>query len=123
MDLDLWLVSFLNNKSTKVIYTDTQKAFDSASHFKLIKTLSQYKIHNSLVSWFKEFLHDRTQKVVIGNTLSESLPIFSGVPQGGVIGPLLFIICINDISSEVYVNSNINLFADDTKKISHSNTI
>ena len=120
--LHSWLVSFLSNTSTKVIYTDIQKAFDSVSHFKLIKTLSQYKIHNSLISWFREFLHDRTQKVVIGNTFSESLPIYSGVPQGGVIGPLLFIIYINDIVSEVDASSNINLFADDTKIFSHSNT-
>ena len=85
-------MSFLSSKSTKVIYTDIKKAFDSVSHVKLIKTLSQYKIYSSLVSWFKQFLNDRTQKLVINNTFSESLPIFSGVPQGGVIGPLLLII-------------------------------
>ena len=64
--LHSWLVLFLSNKSTKVIYTDIQKAFDSVSHFKLIKTLTQYRIHKSLVSWFNEFLNNRTQKVVIG---------------------------------------------------------
>ena len=99
--LHSWLVSFLSNKSTKVIYTDIQKAFDSVSHFKLIKTLTQYRIHKSLVSWFKEFLDNRTQKVVIGNSFSESLPVFSGVPQGGVIGPLLFLIYIKSVFSEI----------------------
>ena len=103
-------MSFLSIKSTKVIYTDIKKAFDSVFHVKLIKTLSQYKIHCSLVSWFKEFLSDRTQKVVIKNTFSEYLPIFSGVRQGGIIGPPTFIIYINDIASEVNASSNIYLF-------------
>ena len=83
-----------------------KKAFDSVSHFKLIKTLTQYKTHKSLVSWFKELLDNRTQKVIIGKTFSESLPSFSGVPQGGIIGPLLFLIYINDIALEVDVDSN-----------------
>ena len=109
------MVSFLSSKSTKVIYTDIKKAFNSVSHVKLSKTLLQYKIHSSLVSWFKEFLNNRTQKVVVNNTFSEYLPIFSGVPQERVIGPLLFIIYIIDIAAEVDVSSNINLFPDDTK--------
>ena len=120
--LHSWLVSFLSSKSTKVIYTDIKKAFDSVSNVKLIKALSQYKIHSSLVSQLKEFLNDRTQKVAINNAFSESLPIFNGVPQGGVIGPLLFIIYINGLASEVDVSSNSNVFADDTKNFSQSNT-
>ena len=104
-----------------MIQFDIQKAFDSVSHIELIKTLSQYQINRNLVEWFKEFLQERTQRVVIGNTFSESLPIFSGVLQGGVIGPLLLIIYINDIASEVDSKSNNNLFADDTKIFSQSN--
>ena len=118
-----WLVSFFTNKSINLIYTDIQKAFVSVSHLKLIKTLSQYKVNRNLVKWFKEFLQDRTQRVVIGNTFSEPLPVFSGVPEGGVIGPLLFIIYINVIASEVDSNSNIKLFADDTKIFSESNSV
>ena len=76
-----WLVSFFTNKYINVINTDIQKVFDSVSHLKLIKTLSQYKISRNLVKWLKEFLQDRTQRVVIGNMFSESLLIFSGVPQ------------------------------------------
>ena len=67
-------------------------------------------------------LNDRTQKVVFNNTFSESLSIFSGVPQGEVIGPQLFIIYIDDTASKVDVSSNINLFVDDTKIFSQSNT-
>ena len=87
----------LINKATKIVYRDIQKACDSVSHFRVIKNLSQYKIHNSLVNWIKKFLDGRTQKVVINKTFSESLPVFSGVPQGEVISPLLFIIYINGI--------------------------
>ena len=60
-------------------------------------------------------LNDRTQKVVFNNTFSESLSIFSGVPQGEVIGPQLFIIYIDDIALKVDVSSNIWIFADNTK--------
>ena len=115
-------MSFSSNKSIKIIYTDVKKAFDSVSHIKLITTLSQNNFHSSLVSWLQEFLNDKTQKVVINNTFSESLPVFSGVPEGGVIGPILFIIYINDIASEVYVSSNINPFSDNTKNFSPSKT-
>ena len=112
---------FFINKSINVIYTNIQKAFDFVSHFKLIKTLSQYKINRNLVEWFKEFLQERTHRVVIGNTFSESLPIFSGIRR--VIGPLLFITYINDIALEVDSNSNVKLFADDTKIFSQSNLV
>ena len=83
----------------------------------------QYKVQSSLVSWFIECLNDRTQKVVINNSFLESLSILSGVPQGCVIGSLLFIIYINDIAAEVDVSRNINFFADNTKIFSQSNTI
>ena len=68
---------------------------------------------------FKDFFQDTTQRVVIGNTFSEPLPVFSKIPQGGVIGPLLFIININDIVSEVDSKSNIKLFADDAKYLAN----
>ena len=100
--------------NSKVIYTDIKNAFDYVSHIKLIETLSQYKNLSSLVSWFKDFLNDSIQKVVINNTFFKSFPIFSG-PSRGVINPLLFVSYINDMDSKVYVNSNINLSADDTK--------
>ena len=70
---------FPNKKSIKVIYTDIQKALDSVLHYRLMKT--QYKIHNDLVSWFKEFLNGRTQQLVVNKRFSDPLPAFSGVPQ------------------------------------------
>ena len=86
----------LSNNSTKVIYTDIKKAFDFVSHIELITTLSQYNFHSSLVSWLEEFLNNRAQKVVINNAFKKFLPIFTRVPKGGVISPLLLVIYIND---------------------------
>ena len=82
IQLLLILGSYLNNESIKVVYTDIQKTFDSVSHQKLIKSLTQYRFYDSLINWFREFLNKRTQKVIVNNELSNSLTIFSQVPQG-----------------------------------------
>ena len=70
------------------------------SHQRLIKTLTHCGLHDILINWFRGFLNNRTRRVLVNNTLSNALTVFSGVPHGGVIGPLLFIIfIINDIST------------------------
>ena len=116
------LVPYLKNKFTKVVYTDIQKAFDSVSHKRLLKILNQYGLHENLINWFDNFLDNRSQRVLINNTLSDPLTIYSGVPQGGVVGPLLFLIYINDICSTIDIKSELSLFADDAKIFSQSNT-
>ena len=80
----------MNNESVTVVYTDIKKAFDSVSHKRLIKIFIQYGFDDDLVNWLNEFLNNRSQRVIINNTFSDPLEIYSGVPQGGVIGPLLF---------------------------------
>ena len=85
-----WIVHYLKNEYIKEVYTDIQKAFDSVSHKRLLKVLSQYGLHKSLVKWLNNSLIGKSQRVVINDTLSDPLSIYSGVPQGGVIGPLLF---------------------------------
>ena len=107
-------------KSTKIIYTDIQKTFDSVSHFRLIKTLFQYKIHNSLVNWFKEFLDGRTQKLVINKT--EYLPVLVEYLKVGLL-VYFYLYLYKWYSLEVDVRNNINLFADDTKIFGQSNKI
>ena len=116
--LHQWFEAFLSNNVMSVLYTDISKAFDSVCHVLLIKTLHQYGINYSVVCWLENFLKDRYQQVCIGNCVSQPLQVFSGVPQGSVIGPLLFLMFINGITSSVLSpNSlvNISMFADDTK--------
>ena len=92
--------------------------FESVSHDIILQKLkSQFKIDGILLKFIKEYLRlrDRTQKVEIGNVSSSPLPVESGVPQGSILGPLLFVLFINDIYTCVSDGTNIALYADDTK--------
>ena len=102
--------------STDIVYFDFSKAFDSVNHDKILHKLKfQFGIDGMLLKFLTEYLSNRTQRVVVENTQSIPLPVLSGVPQGSIIGPLLFVIFINDIGDGISENSNISLYADDTK--------
>ena len=103
-----------SGRNVDVIYLDIEKAFDSVSHRRLVSVLSAYGLKNNLLNWITSFLYDRKQQVLIGNSLSSWTKVISGVPQGSCLGPILFLIYIND-SQYILQHSNSLLFADDCK--------
>ena len=96
-----------------VIYLDYSKAFDSVPHLRLISKLQAYGIRGNLPKWIKNFLIGRQQKVILNGSSSQWTEVTSGVPQGLVLGPLLFILYVNDITDGV--QSTLEMFADDSK--------
>ena len=96
-----------------IFYFDFGKAFDTVAHFKLMIKLKDLNLDGRFVKWIQDYLHDRVQRVMILGVKSEWLEVYSGVPQGSVIGPILFFIYINNIYDET--ESKLNIFADDTK--------
>ena len=91
---------------------DFSKAFDKVNHQKLLYKLANCGVNFKLVSWIEDFLTGRTQKVVVEGEESESAPVISGIPQGSVIGPTMFLFYINDLPDNL--QSIVRLFADDT---------
>ena len=96
-----------------MVYLDFSKAFDSVSHKLLLHKLCSFGFHSSLLKWFEAYLIGRRQRVVVDGVNSDWLPVVSGVLQGSILGPLLFVLYINDLPS--VAQTTIALFADDAK--------
>ena len=99
-------------KEVRVVFCDISKAFDRVWHRGLLAKLYHYGIIGNLHKWFENYLTDRIQRVTIPGGSSDWVSVNAGVPQGSILGPLLFLLYINDIVHEI--NSSIRLFADDT---------
>ena len=97
-----------------VIYTDFAKAFDSVPHQRLLAKLQCIGVKGDVLFWIKTFLSGRTQCVKVDGIQSDWTEVLSGIPQGSVIGPILFVVFINDMPAEVKYNT-CRLFADDCK--------
>ena len=103
----------LNNKGqTDIIFLDFSKAFDKISRTFLLSKLHYYGIGNHTLSWIGAFLSNRTQTTVVNGVLASYVEVTSGVPQGSILGPMLFLLYINDINNAI--TSQIKLFADDS---------
>ena len=98
-------------KQTDVIIMDFAKAFDKVPHRRLLYKLGYYGIRGSYHKWISSWLSERSQKVVLDGQASDPVPVLSGVPQGSVLGPVLFLIFINDLPDNI--RSSVRLFADD----------
>jgi hypothetical protein len=107
-----WSVTLNDSNYVDVIYINFKRASDSLGHSKLILKQTCYGISGKLLAWISAFLHNRLLSVVVENTNSTYVEVISGVPQGSLLGPILF---INDIVTVCLLTLNLRLFADDLK--------
>ena len=117
-----WYVNIDKKLFNLVVFVDLKKAFDTVIHDILLKKLQRYGIKGPALQLSRSYLSNRQQKCQIGNFVSSKQPIKCGVPQGSILGPLLFLLYINDLP-ECLTNTKPRLFADETNLTASSNSI
>ena len=111
--MNIWTEALHHNVPIDVIFLDYSKAFDSVPHKRLIKQVQSFGIEGEALRWIEAFLNTRRQKVLANGAQSNWYPVVSGIPQGSILGPILFSLFVNDIPKEI--RSHISMFADDSK--------
>ena len=120
--LDEWREILDQGGTIDAVYLDFIKAFDKVPHECLLHKLSAYGISDDLHNWIRSFLTGRTQRVKVDSVASQWRTVTSGIPQGSVLGPILFIICINDMPDALKNASTAAMFTDNTKLYRRTDT-
>ena len=120
--LDEWTEIIDSGGTIDAVYMDFMKAFDKVLHVRLLKKLESYGIGGDLLKWISSFLTGLKQRVWVGSATSEWTAVTSGIPQGSVLGPILFVIYINDLPEALKNDSKAVMYADDTKVFRRTDT-
>ena len=111
--LNIWTEALDHNLPVDVLYLDYSKAFDTVPHQRLLKQVGSFGVTDQALQWIESFLSNRRQRVRVNNDVSDWSPVISGIPQGSILGPILFTLFVSDIPQAI--DCLISMFADDTK--------